>query len=124
MTMLAHRKIEEFVTPHYMLKAYEEVTGNPVYWGTGGDSQFPDFPYLFEEIIMLIVEERTKLAESEIDKELKQLTTRDAFDVEQGFQPSDFGIQGEIEVFNALLESGYAFVHKNQLFNVSVREVW
>ena len=107
-----------------LAKAYEEVAMNPGYWGDGGHEQYPSFELICEEVITLIVEERTKICENDIDRELKELRNREMLDVEYGFQPSTFGIQTEPEIFNALLLGGYVFVYKREVYNSTTQQVW
>lgn len=122
--MLSIREQEVISIPAHMNRAYEEVMLNPVYWSDGGISQFPDFVYLFEELTMSVLEERTRLSDSEIDYELRELSKRRGFNVEEGFSTVDYGIQGEVEVFNSFLASGFTFTHKEQVLNSAIREVW
>lgn len=121
--MLAQREVS-LISNKHIDEAYLEVVSNPMYWGTGGESQFPDFSHLFEEITISIVEERLSMTRLEADRELKRLVSGEQFDVEFGYNPTEFGFHSELEVFNILLLGGYAFTHKGEFFNVSTQGVW
>lgn len=123
MVSLVKHEGELAIPPRFLYKAYEEALSTCGFMG-GSDTQYPDFFIICEEVITLIVEERTKICENEIDRELKELRHRELLDVEYGFQPSTFGIQSEPEVFNALLLGGYAFVYNGEIFNASIKGVW
>lgn len=115
---------EAIIKNTHIDKAYTEVVSNPTYWGEGGESQFPDFSHLFEEITISIVEERLSMTRVEADRELQRLVMGERFDVEFGYNPTEFGFHSEAEVFNILLLGGYAFTHKGELFNASTQGVW
>jgi hypothetical protein len=105
-------------------KVYRLVTQYPTLTHGFGGSPFPTFDELFEELVTLFIEEKTRLRNDEIDEELYQLKLRGALDVEQGFNPERYGLNKEMELFEGLNAMNFTFLHNGVVYNAPILEVW
>lgn len=123
MTELLTRN-EQFIKPEIVNRAYLRAAEYVLVHTHNGKTDFPGFEEVYEEYITLIVEHRTNLSISEIDRELKQLKDLEMIDVEMGFAPGDFGIQKAAELLNYLMMSGFTFWYEGSIYNSPLQEVW
>lgn len=105
-------------------RIYRISVEHPSYQKGMGPYPFPSFEELFEELITLFIEERTKLRVNEIDEELYQLKRKGMLDVEHGFVPELYGLNKESELLSALSVLNLPFTHNGAIFNSPLQEVW
>lgn len=107
-------------------RVYSVVSQLPSSSGARGWGQppFPCFTELLDEFVMHTLQERTNFSKQQILDELLELEGMDVIDVEKGFRTSEIGINVEFEFYSTLLSLQCTFVHKGEVMNAPIQEVW
>lgn len=107
-----------------VVQAYRLLINHPAYNSVVSQTVFPTFDAVFEEYITRILDEKTKMASTEIELELEELKRKGVLLSDPDFLPEEYRVSKQLEMLAFLRAIRFTFLYEAEVVNAPFKEVW